>query len=222
MKHLLFILTLLAVVPVCSSCDDDDDKGINYIDYYPWRDRNNEFMTRLETNLLEYGQQAYFHDSVASLGEPYASPTFYHVCRAANEDSLRAINKWYTPYFTSTLKVHYTLYDTESVLDKMPSGAGFNDPAVMDSIFFDSANKADTLQSMQVEFFEDFTCRDVVKGWADVLQQMHIGDMWVVAIPWQTGYGQEGQMAGGIDPYSTLFFRIELCDITWWGGTVDE
>ena len=104
----------------------------------------------------------------------------------------------------------------------MPGDAAlFNDPAVMDSIFFDSSIKADTLESMQVKYYENFTCNDVIDGWGDILQNMHIGDEWLVAIPWQLGYGQSGQSSGGIMPYSSLFFRVKLCDILWWGGTVE-
>jgi FKBP-type peptidyl-prolyl cis-trans isomerase len=109
------------------------------------------------------------------------------------------------------------------VLDLLPTdAASFNNPAVMDSIFFDSSTKADTLQSYQVQFYDSFSCSSVIEGWADILQQMHIGDTWLVAIPWQAGYGQAGSTSGGtIDPYSSLFFRIQLCDITWWGGTLE-
>lgn len=217
MKRIFFALLALPMLIV--SCIDDDTNVVDYSKYYDWRDRNDSLFNTMEGYLSDYGEEAYFANAIQSLSYP-SFKTYYRVLKAANEDSLRAINKWYSPYFTSTLKVHYTLYDTESVLDLLPAdGTSFNDPAVMDSIFFDSSIKADTLESMQVLFFEDFTCADVIDGWADVLQNMHIGDSWLIAVPWQLGYGQAGQSSGGIKPYSSLFFRIELCDITRWGGT---
>lgn len=220
MKLFGLYLSLL-MIPFIVACNDDDD-SIDYGKYYGWRDENNALFDRMSSYLSTDGGAAYFHDSIRSLGNGECA-TFYRVLRSADEDSLRAIGRWYTPYYTSNLRVHYTLYDTKSVLERLPSdAAGFNTPAIMDSIFFDSAVKADTLQSMQVLYYENFTCGDVVDGWGDVLQNMHIGDCWLVAIPWQCGYGMSGKIASGIDPYSTLFFRIELCDIIWWGGVMEK
>ncbi len=219
MKLFGLYLSLL-VAPLFMACHDDDD-SIDYSKYYGWRDKNDELFDRMSSYLSAEGKNAYFHDSIRSLSNAECA-TFYRVIRPANEDSLRAIGRWYTPYYTSNLRVHYTLYDTKSVMNMLPSDASaFNATTTMDSIFFDSAAKADTLQSMQVQFYENFTCGDVVEGWGDVLQNMHIGDCWLVAIPWQCGYGMSGKISSGIDPYSTLFFRIELCDIIWWGGVIE-
>ncbi len=218
MKRLGLYLGLL-IFPFLVACNEDDD-SIDYSKYYGWRDKNDALFDRLSSYLSTESGNAYFHDSILSLSNAECV-TFYRVLRSANEDSLRAIGRWYTPYYTSNLRVHYTLYDTKSVMDLLPADAAdFNSPAIMDSIFFDSSVKADTLQSMQVTFYENFTCGDVVAGWGDVLQNMHIGDCWLVAIPWQCGYGMNGKISSGIDPYSSLFFRIELYDIIWWGGTV--
>ena len=222
----LLPLLLLARPLALASCNDDDP-AVDYTKYYAWRDRNTAAIDRLGEGLRQHGAQAYFADSVASALEPYTpggdrtycQPSFYHVLEAADEADLRARHRWFTPYFTSTLRCHYTLYDTESVLDRL-DGTDLCDLEAMDAIFLDG--QTDTLQSMQVEYFENFTCASVVKGWADLLMQMHEGDSWVVAIPWQLGYGQTGQASGGIAPYSTLFFRLKLVDIIRWGGTVDE
>lgn len=220
-------LLLLALPLALASCNDDDHT-VDYTKYYAWRDRNTAAIDRIGDHLRSAGPAAaYFADSVASLSEPYtpgpdrtySQPSYYHVLQAADEADLRARHRWFTPFFTSTLRCHYTLYDTESVLDRLER-TDLGDLEAMDAIFLDG--QTDTLQSMQVEYFENFTCAAVVKGWADLLQQMHEGDSWVVAIPWQLGYGQAGQTSGGIAPYSALFFRIQLVDIIWWGGTVDE
>lgn len=220
MNRLCPYLLVLLLAPLFVACNDDDD-DIDYSKYYGWRDDNAALFARLAASLDERGADAYFARSFRSLSAPHCA-TFVRVIRSADEEALRAEGRWYTPYYTSNLKVHYTLYDTKSVMKRLPaSDDALNDPAVMDSIFFDSATKADTLQAKQVEFYENFTCGDVVVGWGDVLQNMHIGDNWLVAIPWEIGYGMSGQSSAGIDPYSSLFFRIELCDIIWWGGTVE-
>jgi FKBP-type peptidyl-prolyl cis-trans isomerase FklB len=221
MKRLFYYLALPAALLLGTACADDDNT-VDYSDYYKWKDRNNELFSNMGEYYETTAIDAYFDHRVASQANP-GCYNYYRVIRQADEEALRAANKWYTPYYTSTLKVHYTLYDTESVLDLLPTdAASFNNPAVMDSIFFDSSTKADTLQSYQVQFYDSFSCASVIEGWADILQQMHIGDTWLVAIPWQAGYGQAGSTSGGtIDPYSSLFFRIQLCDITWWGGTLE-
>lgn len=221
MKKILFISVIALFAANFVACNDDDDSNVDYTEYYDWRDENNAVMDMLETSFSTYGKQAYFTDTIGSLAEPLAPKCYYRVISSANEDSLRKINRWFTPYYTSTLKMHYTLYDPESVMEKLPTDlSSFNDASVMDKIFFDSENKADTLESNQVTFYSDFTCADVIVGWADIIQHMHIGDNWLVCIPWFLAYGQAGNSS--VDPYSNLYFRMQLVDITTWGGNVDE
>lgn len=215
-KNLLFLFTLLAMGLGFIACNDDDDR-IDYSDYYGWRDENDAVMLRYYSSLDKLKGSAYFNDTIGSQSEPFAPKCFYRVISSANEDSLRSINRWFTPYYTSTLKMHYTLYDPKSVMKKLPADdASLNNAAVMDKIFFDSENKADTLESQQVTFFENFSCGSVIPGWGDILQHMHIGDNWLVCIPWYLAYGQKGNTT--IDPYSNLYFRMQLVDITKLGG----
>lgn len=213
------LLPLFALVLGFIACNDDD--SVDYSDYYDWRDQNNMVIMRMTEYQKNLGATAYFNDTIRSIQEPLSAPCFVRVIQSADEEYLRSINKWYTPFYTSTLKMHYTLYDPKSVMKKLPTDdASFNNAAVMDKIFFDSENKADTLESKQVEFFEDFTCASVIVGWGEILQHMHIGDNWLVCIPWYLGYGQAGNTT--IDPYSNLYFRMQLVDITNWGHTQTE
>ncbi len=149
----------------------------------------------------------------------------YRVLSSANEDSLRKVHRWITPLYNSSCAVRYTLYDPNSVMEYLEEKGALtnqtvrNDAAIMDAIFFDGEFKADTIDSYQV-VVAAFQPPTVVKGWGDVLQRMHIGDRWLICVPWFLGYGQAG--SSSIDPYSNLFFRIELVDIKNWGGTIDE
>ena len=79
--------------------------------------------------------------------------------------------------------------------------------------------KADTLESYQVKYY-DLTCGNVIKGWQDCLQHMHIGDSWLILVPWYLAYGQSG--SGTIKPYTNLFFRLELVDITSLGDNIEH
>lgn len=235
-KHFLYILIALAAVFSTVACDDDDDKNkVDYTKYYGWRDQNTALSAQYIYDIRQMGDRAYFTDSIRSFSEPYAIPTVYRVLRSANEDSLRAINRWYTPYANSTLTARYTLFDTKSVMkffeehDMLTNQANRNDSALMNKCFGigrtwgdpDYDLKADTLESALVKPFRDFTCQSVIAGWGDVLQHMHIGDRWLISIPWFLAYGQAGS-GKTIQPYSNLYFMLELSDITYWGGTVSD
>lgn len=232
-KNVFFMLAVAMALPVVTACNDDDDR-VDYTKYYDWRDENLALLEFVNDLQNKDSAQTYFNQEIRSMKEPLWS-SFYHIVHAANLDSLASLTprKDYRPFSTSTLKVHYTLFDTHSVMKKMVAlgNGGYsadvfhNLGGAMDSIFFANAEgttlKADTLESSQVAYLENFTPNSVITGWGDILQQMYIGDHVVAFIPWFLAYGQAGS-GSTIDPYSNLFFRIELCDITKWGGTVEE
>lgn len=56
-----------------------------------------------------------------------------------------------------------------------------------------------------------FVVGDVVPGWTEALQQMRVGDEWVVYVPPALGYGEQGRP--GIPPNALMVFRIKLLDI---------
>ncbi len=227
MVNAIWYLVFGIVLVGFSACNEDEDK-IDYTQYYEWRDKNLSVFDFCGNLQQKDSANTYFSQRVKSLKEPYWS-SIYHIVHAANLDSLAALNprKDYRPFSTSTLSVHYTLFNTKSVYEKLEkiglSQESLRNPGgAIDSIFFANAEdnilKADTLESSQVAYFKDFTPNSVITGWGDILQQMYIGDHVVAFIPWFLAYGQAGSLPS-IDPYSNLFFRIELCDITHWGGT---
>ena len=90
-----------------------------------------------------------------------------------------------TPTDTSTVSVHYrgTLIDGKE---------------------FDSSIK----RGQPAEF----PVNGVIKGWTEALQLMKEGDKWMLYIPSDLAYGDQG--AGGvISPGSTLIFEVELLSI---------
>jgi len=56
-----------------------------------------------------------------------------------------------------------------------------------------------------------FTVGDVVPGWTEALQQMRVGDEWIVYVPPAQGYGEQGRP--GIPPNALMVFRIKLLEI---------
>ena len=60
----------------------------------------------------------------------------------------------------------------------------------------------------QTAMLSTFAVNNVVDGFATALMHMHVGDHWVVYIPYQLGYGSTGN--GSIPAYSMLRFELVL------------
>ncbi len=58
---------------------------------------------------------------------------------------------------------------------------------------------------------EAFRLCDVIEGWQLALQRMHVGDKWVVDIPYTMGYGNRSKRADSCS--LTLIFEVELLGI---------
>ncbi|GIL22872.1 MAG: peptidyl-prolyl cis-trans isomerase [Bacteroidota bacterium] len=57
-----------------------------------------------------------------------------------------------------------------------------------------------------------FGVTEVIAGWTEALQLMREGDKWVLYLPSELAYGDQG--AGGqIPPYSVLIFEVELIKV---------
>ncbi|HEV7385482.1 MAG TPA: FKBP-type peptidyl-prolyl cis-trans isomerase [Phenylobacterium sp.] len=61
---------------------------------------------------------------------------------------------------------------------------------------------------------------NLVKGWQEALQLMRPGDVWMLYVPPELGYGADGQ--GKIPPGAALIFKIELIDSLPGPGTVQR
>lgn len=50
--------------------------------------------------------------------------------------------------------------------------------------------------------------QNLVPGWVEALQMMRPGDEWMLYVPPELGYGEEGRP--GIPPHSVLVFRVKM------------
>lgn len=57
-----------------------------------------------------------------------------------------------------------------------------------------------------------FPVKDLVPGWAETVKLMHKGDRWMVRMPAQTLYKNEGD--GRIPPDATVIYELELLDFS--------
>lgn len=90
-----------------------------------------------------------------------------------------------TPAATDTVRVHYT--------------GSFTDGTV-----FDSSEGGEPVQ---------FQLNQVIPGWTEGVQLMKEGAKYEFYIPYTLAYGEAGAPRGGIPPYATLVFQVELLDV---------
>ncbi|MCA9260999.1 MAG: FKBP-type peptidyl-prolyl cis-trans isomerase [Planctomycetales bacterium] len=57
-----------------------------------------------------------------------------------------------------------------------------------------------------------FRVNQVIPGWTEALQKMHVGDRWRLFVPASLAYGDDG-FGDVIPPHSTLIFEVELLDV---------
>ena len=60
----------------------------------------------------------------------------------------------------------------------------------------------------------------LIPAWQEALQLMRPGDEWLLYVPSNLGYGEEG--AGQIPPGAPLIFRIELIDVLPAPGRIQQ
>jgi FKBP-type peptidyl-prolyl cis-trans isomerase FklB len=59
----------------------------------------------------------------------------------------------------------------------------------------------------------EFAIGQVIDGWKEALQKMHVGDKWQLFVPSKLAYDMEPPPRTPIEPGSMLVFEIELLDI---------
>jgi FKBP-type peptidyl-prolyl cis-trans isomerase len=64
--------------------------------------------------------------------------------------------------------------------------------------------------------------RGLVPGWQEALQLMRPGDEWILYVPSNLGYGEEGAGGGQIPPGAPLIFKIELIDVLPGPGRIQQ
>ncbi len=206
MRRYFFILVaLFCFLGMTSSCSNDSGDDNN--EFENWQERNNAYFSSIRSNAL---------DSIRQAKTLYGSNWTKHC-------------NWRT-YLSYSLDSTITNNSTDSIyVEIVNKGTGSGCPLSTDScrIYYRGLLIPTTNypEGYVFDHSGQFTTFDLIfnhktsvpvlmrpsssiKGFGTALQNMHIGDLWRVYIPYPLGYGES--QSGSIPAYSTLVFEIEL------------
>ena len=199
MKHLSYIKMAVAVVAVLlglASCSETDDTVEEYPD---WQNKNEAFFNSkynaARQQVANGSTEWKIFKSYARDGSTSDSPTDYILVKVIRNGSGSGC-----PLFTDTVRAHYRgqLLASATHVDKRDSELGY---------VFDKSWSSDEFDE-RISVPSKLAVGGMIDGFSTALQHMHIGDRWLVYIPYQLGYGTSGSTK--IPGYSTLVFDIAL------------
>lgn len=202
LRHAAGILCLgilLFTAGVFTSCSEDNDTVEEYAD---WQAKNDAYWNNLYTatqQKIKGGDTSWktilnytFQNQKSDAKTPPAYGPEDHIIVHVEQNGTGTKS----PLYSDSVSVHYmgrmipsATYTSGLIFDKSWSGETFNAATSRPS---------------------HFLTQGLVDGFATALQAMHRGDHWTVYIPYQLGYGRQGQ--GQVQAYSVLIFDIRLVD----------
>lgn len=189
-------MTGLVMALCLTACSETDDEVEEYPD---WQKRNEAFFVskyNAARQAVSSGSSEWkVIKSYARNPEKEGSATDYIVVRVLREGKGSGC-----PLFTDSVRVHYRgqLIASATHVDSKDRELG---------LVFDKSWGTDEFNE-QVSIPAKFAVAGLVDGFATALQHMHIGDRWLVYIPYGLGYGTSA--TNSIPAYSTLVFDIAL------------
>ena len=197
MKRVFQTLIVALVAVMClSACSETNDEVEEYPD---WINKNEAFFaakyTAAKQAIASGSKEWKVIKSYARDPEIEGTYTDYIVVKVLREGTGSGC-----PLFTDTVRVHY-----RGQLLASATHVDSKDPEL--GMIFDQSWGTDEFNE-QLSVPMKFAVSTVVDGFSTALQHMHIGDRWLVYIPYQLGYGTQG--TSGIQGYSTLVFDIAL------------
>ena len=186
-----------------SSCSEDD----NTVDEYAnWQERNEQAFADTLAYAKKMGEsQGWYVYRKWSLENQTPNkdvngvevPLSYKDCDHIIVHVLEKGKGTTSPLYTDSVKVSYR----GSLIETTDKDGNVNAGYVFDKNFEGTYNK-------QTARLSTFAVSNVVDGFATALMHMHVGDHWMVYIPYQLGYGTTGN--GSIPAYSMLRFELAL------------
>ena len=180
---------LLTVVPLISCEEDDDDDESSY-EFDNWQQRNDEMTEKWAADASLTKIKNYALNENATAGK--SDYIYVKVLESGTSESI-------TPFLTDTVRIAYR-------------GRLIPSKTYPEGMVFDQS------------YINDFSWRKSYassgSGWMQGVQtallRMHIGDRWLIHIPYQLGYGSSNS-SSTVPAYSNLIFDVALYDV-WHPG----
>ena len=181
----LMPLCLLTVVPLISCEEDDDDEDTSQ-EYENWQQRNDEMLELWAADPELKKDKNYALNESATAGN--SDCIYVKVLESGTGESI-------TPFLTDTVRIAYR-------------GRLIPSKTYPEGFVFD--------QSYLNDFRWETAYATSGSGWIAGIQtallRMHVGDRWLIHVPYQLGYG--GSTSNALIPaYSNLVFDVALYDV---------
>lgn len=186
MRKIGYLLLFMLAVAGLSSCSEDDNTVTEFVN---WRTVN---------------EQA-FADTMAYARQQIAS---------GNED-WKVLRKWSLKDSTGWSDDNYI------VVHVLENGNGEGPALYTDSVAVNYVGRLMPSTSYAEGFaFNDYNEKQympvkllvsgMIDGFSTALQHMHVGDRWMIYIPYNLAYGTDGTSNGSVPGYSMLRFDVKL------------
>lgn len=184
-----FLVALVMSLFAFTSCSENDDDVEEYAD---WQNANDTYFTNLYKAALDSVSAGNANWKVIrtwTLNKEVATKAEQHiVVKVLNSGTGSGC-----PLYTDSVRVNYQ--------GRLIPSASYKGGYVFDQSWFGDYNPATAMPA-------ELSVNTVVDGFATALQNMRIGDRWLVYIPYNLGYGSTAKTY--IPAYSTLIFDITL------------
>lgn len=189
-RSLKWLPLLLFPILLLASCSESDDTVEEYPD---WRATNTTYWTNIVSKAqtaIASGDTSWklyrnfsIEDSLSS-----APITDYIVVNVLESGTGSG-----SPLYTDSVRVRYE--------GRLLPSTSYSNGYVFDTTWPDGTTDA-------TAGVADFLVSGLTDGFATAVQHMHIGDKWLVYVPWTLAYGESGNSS--IPGYSVLRFTIQL------------
>ena len=210
------LLKFAALLPLfLVSCSETDDE-LN--EFSNWKDKNEKYFTDIyihADSAINNGSKDWKIIREWSLEDRYSTIKENNIV----VNILKIGNASTCPIYTDSVRVHIQgrIIPSATYSKGYPFWESFDDKLdVTTSLpFLLSANgtissEINTVNSKQID------------GLSTALQQMHIGDRWIVYVPYQYGYGSVNNSSPIVPAYSTLVFDVTLVAIYHSGDRIPK
>ena len=186
----LMPLCLLTVVPLISCEEDDDDDEDTSAEYENWQQRNDEMfeLWAADPELQKYKNYALNESATAGNSDCI----YVKVLESGTGESV-------TPFLTDTVRIAYR--------GRLIPSKTYPEGFVFDQSYLHDFRWATAYAAQGTSW---------IPGIQTALLKMHVGDRWLIHVPYQLGYGSSTSNAS-IPAFSNLVFDVALYDV-WHPG----